>query len=68
LQEIKNDWHKYMGVHDIDSIPPFLINLSCDSSDSDDFSDLDEPPSDRMELHSGSEEITLMIVDDDHNN
>jgi hypothetical protein len=40
----------YMGVHDIDSIPPFIINVICDSSDSDDFSDLDEPPSDRMEL------------------
>jgi hypothetical protein len=67
-QEIKNDWHKYMGVHDIVSIPLFIINVSCDSSDSDDFSDLDEPPSDRMELDSGSEKITLMIVDDDHNN
>jgi hypothetical protein len=39
-----------MGVHDINSIPPFIINVSCDSSDFDDFSDLDEPTSDRMEF------------------
>jgi hypothetical protein len=44
-QEVKNDWHKYMGVHDVDDIPPFIINLNSDSSDSesDRSTDLNEP-------------------------
>jgi hypothetical protein len=34
-----------MGVHDIDDIPPFIINLNSDSSgsESDQSTDLDEP-------------------------
>jgi hypothetical protein len=34
-----------MGVHDVDDIPPFIINLNSDSSDSesDRSTDLNEP-------------------------
>lgn len=27
-QEVKNDWRKYIGVDDVDNVPPFIINTS----------------------------------------
>jgi hypothetical protein len=67
-QEVKNDWHKYMGVHDVDDIPPFIINLNSDSSDSesDRSTDLDEPSTSNLrtsvDSESYGEEVTFMIV------
>jgi transposase len=78
-QEIKNDWQKYMGVKNIDDVPPFIINLNSDSSDSefdsdnlDEATNMQEQELDNLNepstsgLHSDCsecEDIVLMIVD-----
>jgi hypothetical protein len=57
-----------MGVHDDDDIPPFIINLNSDSSDSesDRSTDLDEPSTSNLrtsvDSESYGEEVTFMIV------
>jgi hypothetical protein len=58
-----------MGVHDIDDIPPVIINLNSDSSDSesDQSTDLDEPSTSNLQTsvdsESHSKEATFMIVE-----
>jgi hypothetical protein len=56
-----------MGVHDVDDIPSFIINLNSDSSDSesDRSTDLDEPSTSNLRTSVDSESYgDFMIVED----